>query len=223
MQNFGLTDPKIRLTRKAALRAPKPKEAQKHVLEQQLSPRFREVESKSMKLHGLQRRLRRALRGDDLARTDGICRASPEWLVLCINNFCNLHCKMCDVGRGEEGTVFYANLVGSAKTAGARCEPAAEHVAGARRKERRRPFTRLPGSGSPTRSPSYHARIREICEALKRRGLASHVSITTNPPGYGRFPAAATGRRCSSRYRSKTWTSILMSVSRWSRLTSIVP
>ena len=113
MQNFGLTDPKIRLTRKAALRAPKPKEAQKHVLEQQLSPRVREVESKSMKLHGLQRRLRRTLRGDDLARTDGICRASPEWLVLCINNFCNLHCKMCDVGRGEEGTVFYANLVGS--------------------------------------------------------------------------------------------------------------
>lgn len=37
---------------------------------------------------------------------------SPEWLVLGVNNFCNLHCKMCDVGTKSE-TVFADNLVGT--------------------------------------------------------------------------------------------------------------
>ena len=65
--------------------------------------------------HGIarySRRLLRRLQGDDYARVDGRCRHSPEWLVLGVNNVCNLHCKMCDVGLGESGTAFWANLIG---------------------------------------------------------------------------------------------------------------
>ncbi len=124
-----------------------------------------------MTLQGLERRLRRVLRGDDVARTDGICRASPEWLVLCINNFCNLHCKMCDVGLGEEGTVFYANLIGSRPqnmSLGLIDKIASEA----------KTFHPPPRVGLAYTEPLIHARILEICEALKRRGL--YVSITTN-------------------------------------------
>lgn len=38
---------------------------------------------------------------------------SPEWLVLGVNNICNLHCKMCDVGTGYNDSNFAVNLVGS--------------------------------------------------------------------------------------------------------------
>lgn len=38
---------------------------------------------------------------------------SPEWLVLGVNNVCNLHCKMCDVGIGNTQTNFAQNLTGS--------------------------------------------------------------------------------------------------------------
>ncbi len=37
----------------------------------------------------------------------------PEWLVLGVNNLCNMHCKMCDVGLGNTGTNFYENLMGT--------------------------------------------------------------------------------------------------------------
>jgi MoaA/NifB/PqqE/SkfB family radical SAM enzyme len=58
------------------------------------------------------RRLLGYVQGDDYARLDGRCRHAPEWLILGINNVCNLHCKMCDVGLGERGTTFWANLIG---------------------------------------------------------------------------------------------------------------
>jgi len=38
---------------------------------------------------------------------------SPEWIVLGVNNSCNLHCKMCDVGVGYTESNFYRNLMGS--------------------------------------------------------------------------------------------------------------
>lgn len=38
---------------------------------------------------------------------------APEWLVLGVNNICNLHCKMCDVGTGYTQSNFFANLMGS--------------------------------------------------------------------------------------------------------------
>jgi MoaA/NifB/PqqE/SkfB family radical SAM enzyme len=37
----------------------------------------------------------------------------PEWIVLGVNNVCNLHCKMCDVGTKNETTNFAQNLVGT--------------------------------------------------------------------------------------------------------------
>lgn len=38
---------------------------------------------------------------------------APEWIVLGVNNICNLHCKMCDVGVKSKNTNFYQNLMGS--------------------------------------------------------------------------------------------------------------
>ncbi|MBL7931195.1 MAG: radical SAM protein [Bacteroidia bacterium] len=37
----------------------------------------------------------------------------PKWLVLGVNNTCNLHCKMCDVGVNYNQSNFYQNLMGS--------------------------------------------------------------------------------------------------------------
>lgn len=37
----------------------------------------------------------------------------PEWIVLGVNNVCNLHCKMCDVGNENFESNFAQNLVGS--------------------------------------------------------------------------------------------------------------
>lgn len=37
----------------------------------------------------------------------------PEWIVLGVNNLCNMSCKMCDVGVGFEGSNFYHNLMGA--------------------------------------------------------------------------------------------------------------
>lgn len=53
-----------------------------------------------------------SLRAADYARDDGVCLAPPKHLILGINNVCNLHCKMCDVGLGDRKTVFWANLIG---------------------------------------------------------------------------------------------------------------
>ncbi|WP_296381209.1 radical SAM protein [Winogradskyella sp.] len=38
---------------------------------------------------------------------------APEWIVLGVNNVCNLHCKMCDVGTKSMDTNFAQNLVGT--------------------------------------------------------------------------------------------------------------
>ncbi|MCP4442040.1 MAG: radical SAM protein [Aureispira sp.] len=37
----------------------------------------------------------------------------PSWLVLGVNNVCNLHCKMCDVGTKNLDSNFAQNLVGT--------------------------------------------------------------------------------------------------------------
>ena len=39
--------------------------------------------------------------------------SAPEWLVLGVNNACNLHCRMCDVGTAARETNFARNLLGS--------------------------------------------------------------------------------------------------------------
>ncbi|MFI5135950.1 MAG: radical SAM protein, partial [Chitinophagales bacterium] len=38
---------------------------------------------------------------------------SPTWMILVVNNVCNLHCKMCDVGVGFEESNFYVNMLGA--------------------------------------------------------------------------------------------------------------
>ena len=38
---------------------------------------------------------------------------SPKWIVLGVNNVCNLHCKMCDVGTQNLDSTFAQNLVGT--------------------------------------------------------------------------------------------------------------
>ena len=38
---------------------------------------------------------------------------SPDWIVLGVNNICNLHCKMCDVGLKINDTNFAVNLTGT--------------------------------------------------------------------------------------------------------------
>jgi radical SAM protein with 4Fe4S-binding SPASM domain len=38
---------------------------------------------------------------------------APKWLVLGVNNTCNLHCKMCDVGVNYTQSNFFENLMGS--------------------------------------------------------------------------------------------------------------
>lgn len=37
----------------------------------------------------------------------------PDWVVLGVNNVCNLHCKMCDVGTKNMDSNFAQNLVGT--------------------------------------------------------------------------------------------------------------
>ncbi len=34
----------------------------------------------------------------------------PEWVVLGVNNACNLRCRMCDVGTGEDGSNFHTHM-----------------------------------------------------------------------------------------------------------------
>jgi len=38
---------------------------------------------------------------------------NPEWIVLGVNNVCNLHCKMCDVGTKNMESNFAQNLIGT--------------------------------------------------------------------------------------------------------------
>ena len=73
-------------------------------------------ESKSWRLGWTQLRRRWAhlTTGDDYARGDGFCRLPPRWLAVCINNHCNLKCRMCDVGLGDRSTMFWANFIGDA-------------------------------------------------------------------------------------------------------------
>lgn len=37
----------------------------------------------------------------------------PRWVILGVNNACNLRCRMCDVGSGEEGTNFHEHMTGA--------------------------------------------------------------------------------------------------------------
>ena len=38
---------------------------------------------------------------------------APQWIILAVNNVCNLHCKMCDVGTKNSNSNFYDHMVGT--------------------------------------------------------------------------------------------------------------
>jgi Fe-coproporphyrin III synthase len=40
----------------------------------------------------------------------------PEYIILGVNNICNLHCKMCDVGVGFKESHFYDHMMGAQPT-----------------------------------------------------------------------------------------------------------
>lgn len=109
--------------------------------------------------------------GEDHTRADGHCRFPPEFLVLGINNVCNLHCKMCDVGLGEQGTVFWANLIGD-HPQNMSLELLNEILRQARG------FWPRPRIGLAFTEPLIHPKILDFCQAIKSQGFV--CTITTN-------------------------------------------
>ena len=59
------------------------------------------------------RTINRALKKINKTVSPGTLFFGPEYLILGVNNVCNLHCKMCDVGTENVETNFAQNLVGS--------------------------------------------------------------------------------------------------------------
>jgi len=121
--------------------------------------------------HGLarvSRRLWHRLQGDDYARPDGRCRRSPTWLVLGVNNVCNLHCKMCDVGLGESGTAFWANLIGP-NPHNMTVELLQEILRQARG------FRPRPRLSMGSTEPLIHPEIVEFTQAIVRQGFYCNI------------------------------------------------
>jgi MoaA/NifB/PqqE/SkfB family radical SAM enzyme len=113
---------------------------------------------------------RRILR-PDVEQPDGRCRFAPEWLILCINNFCNLKCRMCDVGIGERASVFYANMIGD--------DPGSMSLDLLKRVlDSAMEFRPLPKIGLAFTEPLNHARILDFCKEISSRSFYS--SMTSN-------------------------------------------
>jgi MoaA/NifB/PqqE/SkfB family radical SAM enzyme len=123
------------------------------------------------RLDNVRRRALRRIRGDDYDRNDGRCLAAPEWLVLVVNNFCNLHCKMCDVGLGESSSAFYAHLIGTDRRNMSR--DLLETVLGQASR-----FSPRPRVGLAFTEPLIHRDISALCRTIVERGF--FCSITTN-------------------------------------------
>ncbi len=109
--------------------------------------------------------------GEDANRSDGVCRFAPEWLILCINNFCNLKCRMCDVGIGERASVFYANMIGD--DPGNMSLDLLKHTL-----DSAMAFRPLPKIGVAFTEPLIHVGILDFCREIVNRGF--FCSITSN-------------------------------------------
>ena len=122
-------------------------------------------------LTALWRRAQRSLLGDDYDRADNVCRQAPEWLILVVNNFCNLHCRMCDVGLKETSSVFYSHMIGddprnmSLPLLRVIVDQAAR-------------FSPRPKIGLAFTEPLLHKQILDFCRAIVERNI--FCSITTN-------------------------------------------
>ncbi len=95
----------------------------------------------------------------------------PKWLVLVINNFCNLRCRMCDVGIHETASAFFAHLVG----------PNPQNMTAALLHEvldQAATFSPRPRIGLAYTEPLIHANITDFCKSIVHRGF--HCAITTN-------------------------------------------
>lgn len=119
----------------------------------------------------LRRRTARLLKGDDYRRRDGRCLLAPEWLVLVVNNFCNLKCKMCDVGLGESESVFFAHLVGE-DPRNMSLELLEEILSQAGR------FSPKPKIGLAYTEPLIHKDAVAFCRRIVDRGF--FCAVTTN-------------------------------------------
>ncbi|MEP6775298.1 MAG: radical SAM protein [Chloroflexota bacterium] len=119
----------------------------------------------------IQDKAARLIMGPDVERPDGHCRFAPEWLILCINNFCNLKCRMCDVGIGDQASVFYANMVGA--DPGSMTLDLLKSVLDSAAEFRPRPRI-----GLAFTEPLNHAHIIDFCNKLASRGFYS--SMTSN-------------------------------------------
>ncbi len=117
------------------------------------------------------RRWIRTLAPADYDREDGVCRLPPDWLVLTINNVCNLKCKMCDVGLGDPTTVFWANLIGD-RPQNMSLAMLEELLLQSER------FKVRPKIGLAATEPLIHPEILAFCEAIVRKGF--YCQITTN-------------------------------------------
>ncbi|WP_158915266.1 radical SAM protein [Caulobacter sp. S45] len=95
----------------------------------------------------------------------------PTHIVLGVNNFCNLHCVMCDVGTGNSETNFGANLVG-AKTRSMPIE-LFRHVV-----DEMAAFCPTAHLGFAFTEPLAWRPIGEALAMARERGLQS--SVTTN-------------------------------------------
>jgi MoaA/NifB/PqqE/SkfB family radical SAM enzyme len=119
----------------------------------------------------IQDKVARRIMRPDVERADGHCRFAPEWLILCINNFCNLKCRMCDVGIGEQASVFYANMVGA--DPGSMTLELLQRVL-----DSASDFRPRPRIGLAFTEPLNHAHIIDFCNEITSRGF--YASMTSN-------------------------------------------
>lgn len=101
----------------------------------------------------------------------GKVAVGPQWVVLNVNNNCNLHCKMCDVGTGTEDTTFFKNLI--ANNFGNMSLELFDRVL-----SDARGFEIRPRLSFAYTEPGIHPRIGEMVAQAKRAGF--YVSLTTN-------------------------------------------
>jgi MoaA/NifB/PqqE/SkfB family radical SAM enzyme len=96
---------------------------------------------------------------------------APQWLVLCVNNVCNLRCRMCDVGIGDPTTAFWENLIG-AHPQDMTLELMQEVLRQAAS------FRPRPKIGLAFTEPLIHPRILDLCRSAVEAGF--YCSVTTN-------------------------------------------
>jgi MoaA/NifB/PqqE/SkfB family radical SAM enzyme len=122
-------------------------------------------------LDELHRRALRAWTRDDVDRPEGRCGQPPEWLVLVVNNSCNLRCRMCDVGLGASDSVFYRHLIGEDRR-NLPLELMELILDQAAR------FAPRPRIGLAYTEPLLHPQIVELCRTASHRGF--FCALTTN-------------------------------------------